>query len=98
MQVTMMGIKCSLEQDLILLQVYQQIHIVETTDNELTLFTTATANNTIFRWRVDPFNTGTTSGQQFQFTTLPAYVSPSAGGGGTILKRVNNLIRSSICI
>ena len=63
-------------------------YMLETTDNSVTIFETATANNTIFRWRVDPVNsTGTTSGQQFQFTTLPAYVSPSAGGGGTILKR-----------
>ena len=63
-------------------------YMLETTDNRVTIFETATANNTIFRWRVDPVNsTGTTSGKQFQFTTLPVYVSPSAGGGGTILKR-----------
>ena len=63
-------------------------YMVETTDNELTLFTTATANNTIFRWRVDPFNTaGTTSGKQFQFTTLPAVEDTEDGGAGTIFKR-----------
>ncbi len=31
-------------------------YMTETTDNQITIFAEPTANNTIFRWRVDPFN------------------------------------------